>query len=218
MYLEDHKKFYDMIYSQGLSTRQESSGYRSIVPANDIFDFIDWVKDRAPNGTVLDLGCGAGRYTIPYAEAGYKCTGVDFSAEAIRLARQIAKDKGLEIDYVQGNILDYEFNKYDIINDDGCLHHIAKEDWPKYQAALQKASKPGTYIRLKAFSRNCSFFENGEKLGSGWIRNGTHCTYCFTEEELKELFKDYKITSIEDKAHPLDVKKRFWQLILENNK
>lgn len=41
-------------------------------------------------GRVLDLGCGAGLSTFPVAESGYRVTGVDRSAEMLRIARQRA--------------------------------------------------------------------------------------------------------------------------------
>lgn len=36
--------------------------------------------------TVLDVGCGAGRFTIPLAQRGMKVVGIDYSPEMIRLA------------------------------------------------------------------------------------------------------------------------------------
>ena len=36
--------------------------------------------------SVLDIGCGAGRFTIPLAERGMKVMGIDYSPEMIRLA------------------------------------------------------------------------------------------------------------------------------------
>jgi 2-polyprenyl-3-methyl-5-hydroxy-6-metoxy-1,4-benzoquinol methylase len=38
------------------------------------------------NRSVLDIGCGAGRFTIPLAERGMDVVGIDYSPEMIRLA------------------------------------------------------------------------------------------------------------------------------------
>jgi 2-polyprenyl-3-methyl-5-hydroxy-6-metoxy-1,4-benzoquinol methylase len=38
--------------------------------------------------SVLDIGCGAGRFTIPLSERGMKVVGIDYSSEMIRLANQ----------------------------------------------------------------------------------------------------------------------------------
>lgn len=46
-------------------------------------------------GPVLDLGCGAGRFLVPLAEAGYAVTGVDTSAAMLREAESAVADAGL---------------------------------------------------------------------------------------------------------------------------
>lgn len=54
---------------------------------------IDFLKSILADATeVLDVACGAGRYTIPLATAGYRMTGVDLSADFLRAARQAAPD------------------------------------------------------------------------------------------------------------------------------
>ena len=37
---------------------------------------------------LLDVACGAGRYTIPLANAGYAMTGVDLSDDFLAVAKQ----------------------------------------------------------------------------------------------------------------------------------
>jgi SAM-dependent methyltransferase len=39
-------------------------------------------------GSILELACGSGRVLLPLAQAGYEITGVDSSAEMLKLARQ----------------------------------------------------------------------------------------------------------------------------------
>ena len=41
-------------------------------------------------GPVLDLGCGAGRFLVPLAAAGYAVTGVDTSAAMLAQAAVVA--------------------------------------------------------------------------------------------------------------------------------
>ena len=46
--------------------------------------------------TVLDVGCGSGRFCIAYAERGARrVVGIDFAAAMIDLARQIAQEAGV---------------------------------------------------------------------------------------------------------------------------
>src|SRR3954452_9538309 len=46
-------------------------------------------------GPVLDLGCGAGRFVAPRAEAGYAATGVDTSAAMLEEAGRAVAEAGL---------------------------------------------------------------------------------------------------------------------------
>lgn len=47
--------------------------------------------------TILDLGCGSGRISIPLSKVGYKVTGVDFDKEAIKEAKgKVKNNKNLK--------------------------------------------------------------------------------------------------------------------------
>ena len=65
---------------------------------------------------IADFGCGPALYTTKMAERGAKVTGIDFSENSIKYARQVAEHKCLEIDYVQTNYLNFDTNKtFDLI-------------------------------------------------------------------------------------------------------
>lgn len=61
-----------------------------------------------PPGRALDLGCGPGRNAIWLAERGWRVTGVDASAVGLGQARARASERGVEIECVQADLLDYE--------------------------------------------------------------------------------------------------------------
>lgn len=75
---------------------------------------IDWIADKfqiGANFCIADFGCGPGLYTAPLAEKGADVTGIDFSERSIRYAKDAALRKGLNIDYVVRNYLEYETEK-----------------------------------------------------------------------------------------------------------
>jgi 2-polyprenyl-3-methyl-5-hydroxy-6-metoxy-1,4-benzoquinol methylase len=65
-------------------------------------------------GSVLDLGCGTGRLAIPLAHKELKVVGLDASEPMLELARHKSDD--LSIDWMQGNICDFQLQqKFDLI-------------------------------------------------------------------------------------------------------
>jgi SAM-dependent methyltransferase len=58
-------------------------------------------------GTALDLGAGEGRNAVWLAEHGWKVTAVDFSVVGLEKAQEIARRRGVEIETVVADVLDF---------------------------------------------------------------------------------------------------------------
>lgn len=65
----------------------------------DVPFLLDWAN-RTP-GTIIDLGCGTGRVTIPLAERGHQLIGVDLHEGMLSLAKEKTADTQLAIEWVQ---------------------------------------------------------------------------------------------------------------------
>ena len=59
-------------------------------------------------GRALDLACGEGRNAVWLAEQGWQVTGVDFSGVALAKAATLAAGRGVEVEWVQADLVDYE--------------------------------------------------------------------------------------------------------------
>ena len=77
--------------------------------------------------TVLDQGCGSGRYTLALAAAGaVRAVGIDLGSESLERARHIAHKAGLaNIEFRQGDVLKlpYADGTFDFVFCNGVLHH-----------------------------------------------------------------------------------------------
>lgn len=60
-----------------------------------------------PAGRALDLACGEGRNAVWLAERGWRVTGVDFSPVALEKGRRLAEHRGVEVEWVVSDVLDY---------------------------------------------------------------------------------------------------------------
>lgn len=59
--------------------------------------------------SILDASCGYGRISNSLAALGYRVTGIDISNYFINLARKQAKEQGLNVFYIVGDILNKKF-------------------------------------------------------------------------------------------------------------
>ena len=88
--------------------------YDRLVPPGPCEAFYDAL---APAGaSVLELGCGTGRLTLPLAKRGREVTGLDASAAMLSAARLKATTTGAAIQWVQGDMTDFELGRrFDLI-------------------------------------------------------------------------------------------------------
>lgn len=59
-------------------------------------------------GRALDLACGNGRNATWLAGRGWRVTGVDFSPVALDAARRMAGGEGVEIEWIEADLLSFE--------------------------------------------------------------------------------------------------------------
>ena len=60
---------------------------------------------RVPVGArILDVGCGLGMQTVELASRGYRLVGLDISSTMVSRAYDEAEDRGLEIDFIRGDM------------------------------------------------------------------------------------------------------------------
>jgi cyclopropane fatty-acyl-phospholipid synthase-like methyltransferase len=80
---------------------------------------VEWIVSHfgVKEGTkIIDFGCGPGLYTTLLAERKADVTGIDFSERSIRYAKDAAAQKGLSINYIHQNYLEFETEKrFDLI-------------------------------------------------------------------------------------------------------
>ncbi len=116
-------------------------------------------------GSVLDMCSGDGTNSIYLSSKGFKVSGIDISPTAVRIAKKRCLARALECSYVIGDILKKQFGeKFDLILDRGCFHHISEDNKPRYVSRIIKLLKKNGKVYLQCFSdKNPLFAKNLSK-------------------------------------------------------
>lgn len=104
----------------------------------------------------LDIGCGGGIYSKALSEMGVSSvTGIDFSEEILKGARENCKDYQ-NISFKQGNALQtgLESNNYNLLLERALIHHI--QDLQKcFEEAYRLLKDEGVYIVQDRIPEDC---------------------------------------------------------------
>jgi tRNA (cmo5U34)-methyltransferase len=99
--------------------------------------------------TILDLGCGAGNYTLKMLSKvpNLNCTLVDLSQNMLDKAKErVSEITSSKVQTIQGDIRDIELpkNHFDIILAGAVLHHLREDsDWEMVFQKLYDSLTPG---------------------------------------------------------------------------
>jgi len=169
---------------------------------------VDWITShfKINNKTeIADFGCGPGLYTTRLAEKGAKVTGIDFSENSINYAKKLAEEKGLDVNYVIANYLDFEttdrFDLIIMIMCDFCA--LSPEQRKIMLSKFYSLLKPGGAVLLDVYSFN-SFNEKEEsanyklnQLNGFWSADDYYCFVNSFKYEKEKVTLD-KYTIIEE--------------------
>jgi len=101
--------------------------------------------EEIANKSVLDAGCGGGRYSVAWRLLGAKpVTGLDISPINVGDANRRVQETGFEgVSFKEGDVLELPFEdaQFDIVFSNGVLHHTT--DWEKGVAELVRVMKSG---------------------------------------------------------------------------
>ena len=160
---------------------------------------VDLVQSgRIPLCDAVDVGCGAGNYTVWLATQGFRMTGIDISPGALELAGQRAIDNGVECEFLEADItgnVERLDGTFDFGYDWEVLHHIFPDKRKIYVNNVHRMLRPGaTYLSV------CFSEQDRDFGGKGRYRKTPLGTtlYFSSEREIKHVFKPlFKILELD---------------------
>ncbi len=77
------------------------------LPTEAIYRHVDFLLAQLsvrPGDTLLDVGCGQGRYGLAFAKRGLRVTGLDASATLLREAQRLGREMGVSAEWIRGDM------------------------------------------------------------------------------------------------------------------
>jgi SAM-dependent methyltransferase len=105
-------------------------------------------------GAVLDAGCGTGENTLHVAALGLPVLGVDVAEAALAVAREKARERGIEAEFAAADALELERlgRRFDTVLDVGLFHTFDGDERSRYVASLAAVTEPGGTLYVLCFS------------------------------------------------------------------
>ena len=192
---------------------------RAVIGVDDLNNiYIDGSQKRLisravglePYFTVLDYGCGVGRWTLWFARQVHRVVGVDISPKMVETARQEADTAGIrnvEHHTVRELPLPFESGAFDLVNVVWVLRYLTDEgELARTVNEICRVVRPGGHVTFieKVARRQPEFKEHeGDFSGAAVFRRGEQYRSLF--EECGMVMKESEVSS----ASPL-----YWSYVV----
>ena len=164
---------------------------------------LDYLK-----GSVLDLGCGLGNFSLEAGRRGHRVLAVDASPTAVARLNQDAKHEGLPVRGIQADMENWTIDQsYDTIVVIGLLMFFRCEIALRLLNAIQEHVKPGGRAIVNVLIEGTTYL--------GMFDPDNY--YLFRRNELEERFNGWSILESRYQTFPApeDTRKEFSTIIAE---
>jgi len=169
-------------------------------------EVVELVRTQSPKERpdVLDLGCGPGRNAIAFAQAGFKVTATDLSAEAVSNLSDRAGKLGLQVRTLVCDFVDDPFppESFDIVLSIQALYHGPRAQVAHAIGNVLRWLKRGGIFYFTFPTRQHGEYGKGKELAPHTFELAPgHIHYYADEEDLRTLLGGFKLLSLGRHEH-----------------
>lgn len=148
--------FYSLAYSIGFVPWEKAATHPAAARQIASLFEREEADRKAPWGRALDLGCGRGHWSVDLARRGWDVTGVDLVPKAIAAAREEAREAGVEVRFVKGDVTALGEAGVEpgvtLFWDFGTLHGLSPEGLRAAGRGIDALAAPDASLLLMAWS------------------------------------------------------------------
>ncbi|MFN7938378.1 MAG: methyltransferase domain-containing protein [Bryobacteraceae bacterium] len=185
-----HLHWYESFF-QGLSVELWDAVTTPEMTLTEV-NFFEQALIPSPDARILDVPCGGGRHAIELARRGYRMTGLDISTGFLAIARRNAAAAGVEVQWIQGNMLSLPQGPFDAAycygNSFGYLTH---RDTLQFLAGMGQCVRPGGRFLLETGTAAETILPTLQPFGEytvGGIKMETRRKYRFRDSVIESVY------------------------------
>jgi len=175
---QDYRQIWNRAYTEGWNFNRGANAF-----------LVEITKGRVP-GKALDIGMGQGRNSLYLAEQGWEVTGFDIADEGVRMAREEACRRKLNLNAVVADVDDFEYGeeRWDLVV--GMYMH---DMLTRNAERIVNSLKPGGILVIEGFHRDVrrKSVDTAKHLG-------------FHTNELLQVFSQLRVLHYEDRIATAD--------------
>ncbi|MGA9116845.1 MAG: class I SAM-dependent methyltransferase [Bacteroidota bacterium] len=132
-----------------------------------IFHALREIAGSLGGKSVLEPGSGIGEISIHMAREGAKVVLLDISPDALELSRRFFRERGLQAEFVLGDIFRMPFpeNRFDIVWNAGVVEHFRPEDQVSALREFARVAKPGGLVITFNPNARARLYRWGKRVG-----------------------------------------------------
>lgn len=160
---------------------------------------------------VLDLGCGTGRHLIYLADLGFEAYGADISETGLKIAKKRLRSRKLEAKIMKCDMKSIPLRDscFEAVICVRTIYHQKQKEIQKTISEIQRVLKKNGLFLANFHSKRSSKYGKGTKVEEDTFmqENGPEkgvLHHFVDEDELSELFRDFKIVDLETKEKTIE--------------
>ncbi len=165
-----------------------------IIPSEFVKRTAERIRDKKVR-SILDIGCGAGRDTLYFADLNYKVTALDLSAKALSLFQEIPKN----VEFICDDIKNVNFaaDSFDLVYANLTLHYFDNQTTKRVIANITQSLTSGGVLTFLCKSTKDPLYGVGTRVEDN-VYDDRYRHHFFDNNYIKELLTDYNVELVQE--------------------